>query len=112
MATRAERFRYDKERSGPKRAKRSPAQPRSYDVDTSKPGVSASDRRHGGDSTALRNAGLGRRASYAFEDSAASEGPSRKSSRKAKSRVKTDAPLKARQQLRAASPRARHRTSK
>jgi hypothetical protein len=112
MATRAERFRYQAERSGPKRAKK-PAQPRrSYQVDTSQPGVSATQRRHGGASTALRNLGLGRKATYASEDSRAPNAPSRKSTRRAKNRIKAGAPLKSRQQLEIASPRARHSRKK
>lgn len=44
MATRSELFRYYQERSGPKKSKRPPRLPRNVPVDTSLPGVSATDR--------------------------------------------------------------------
>lgn len=45
MATRAEMFRYEQERSGPKKAKRPRRPRRDAPVDTSLPGVSATDKR-------------------------------------------------------------------
>jgi hypothetical protein len=73
MATRAEWFRYQQERSGPKKPKAEPKVPRG--------GVPAphnlSDR-------------AGRKAAYALEDSPGAR-PSRKSTRKASNRQKTDA---------------------
>jgi len=47
MATRAELFRYWTERSGPKKPKGRPRPRRDFPVDTSKQGVSATDRRVG-----------------------------------------------------------------
>lgn len=98
MATKAEWFRYHAERSGPKRPKR-PARPRrDLGVDTAAPGVSASDRK-----AALPrepSARAAKKATYALERS---EGrPSRRSSRKAANRQKTD--VKARK-LRRVPPR-------
>lgn len=45
MATRSELFLYHQQRSGPKKSKRLPRPLRNMPVDTSLPGVSASDRR-------------------------------------------------------------------
>ena len=108
MATRAERFRAAVERSGKKRQKRPPAPKPSYQVDTSLPGTSASDRRHGGKSTASRNRSLAHRATYALEDSVAPKPPSRKSTRRSKNRQKAAVELKGRVALEASAPRRRH----
>ncbi|HVJ92362.1 MAG TPA: HPF/RaiA family ribosome-associated protein [Labilithrix sp.] len=78
-------------------------------VDTSEPGVSASDRRAGGGSTARRNTKRNRaRATAALEDSAKSR-PSRKSTRKSANRAKRDSNLLRRQTREATSPKARAR---
>lgn len=62
-------------------------------VDTSRPGVSASDRKAGGGSTAARNVRLrARRASATLEDSARAR-PSRKSTRKSANRSKAASKL-------------------
>ena len=45
MATKSERFRYEAERSGPKKPKQAPPPRRAKPVDTSQPGTSASSRR-------------------------------------------------------------------
>jgi hypothetical protein len=73
MATRAEWFRYQQERSGPKKVKSEPRVPRD--------GVPASHN---------LSERAGRKASYALEDSPGAR-PSRKSTRKASNRQKTDA---------------------
>jgi hypothetical protein len=111
MATRAERFRASEERSGPKRPPKPPAKPRSYKADTSKPAVSAADRRHGGKSAA-RNRSLGKKAAFELEDSAAPKRPSRKSTRKSKNRQKAGTQLKARVELAVSSPERRHQIRK
>ncbi|MCW5830956.1 MAG: HPF/RaiA family ribosome-associated protein [Labilithrix sp.] len=78
-------------------------------VDTSTPGVSASDRRAGGGSTARRNTKRNTaRATSALEDSAKSR-PSRKSTRKSANRAKRDSNLLRRQTRAATSPKARAR---
>jgi hypothetical protein len=72
MATRAEWFRYDKERSGPKKPKQAWKEPRND------PEAPHNESTH-----------AGRRAAYALE-AATGQRPSRKSSRKAANRQKTD----------------------
>lgn len=80
---------------------------RDQPVDTSQPGVSASDRRAGGPSTARRNTkGNTARATAALEDSL-QDRPSRKSTRKSANRSKRDSNLKRRQVRRLNSPQAR-----
>jgi hypothetical protein len=85
MATKAEEFRYWQERSGPKKPKRATRARADAPVDTSRPGVSATDRRAGPRKPSAR---AGRKAVFALEESAAR--PSRKSTRKAANRQKTD----------------------
>jgi hypothetical protein len=97
MATKAEEFRYWTERSGPKKSK-SPPRPRRDDpVDTSKPGVSATDRkaapRRAATGRAETAGRTGRKAAHALEESATR--PSRKSTRKAANRQKTDVKMRA-----------------
>jgi len=89
MATKAEWFRYWNERSGPKQAKQHPRPRQDRKVDTSKPGASASDRRG---PAARESIAAGKKAAYALEDS--SERPSRKSTRKASNRQKTDTKMR------------------
>lgn len=95
MATKSEWFRYRQERSGPKKAKRPPRPRRDLDVDTSLPGVSATDRKVGAGSTARRNFSLrsARNAPYALEDSFGGR-PSRKSTRKSANAMKPSHPLR------------------
>ncbi len=71
MATRAEWFRYNAERAGPKKPKR---------VRKAEPGPKAHNL-----------SGKDRKALYAYEDFAPGTRPSRKSSRKSSNRQKTDA---------------------
>ncbi len=77
----------------------------SNQVDTSQPGVSASDRKAGGGSTAARNAKRSStRATAALEDSATGK-PSRKSSRGSANRAQAGAKQGRRAKLRATSPK-------
>ena len=95
MATKAERFRYWAERSGPKKPKQAPRPRRDAPVDTSQPGVSATDRRAGFPRKESR--AVATKAQYAFEPAAAQ--PSRKSTRKAASRQRTDAKMQAKRRV-------------
>ena len=98
MATKSEIFRYEAERSGPKRSKKPRRAPRNLPVDTSLPGVSATDRKAGGGHSGARNVSLhaGRKAVYALEDSATGR-PSRKSTRRAANRQTNDQSFRAKQ---------------
>lgn len=87
MSTKAERFRYDQERSGKKLPKRPKPIRRDSPVDTSKPGMSATDRKPLMVHTPSEHAG--RKATYALEVSATR--PSRLSTRKSANRQKNDA---------------------
>jgi hypothetical protein len=93
MATKSEGYRYRMERSGAKKAKQPPRPRRDVPVDTSLPGVSATDRRAGAGSTAIRNFSrkAGRNAAYALEDTAPKP-PSRRSTRKSANRAKPSHP--------------------
>ncbi|HEY6098124.1 MAG TPA: hypothetical protein VIW03_01750 [Anaeromyxobacter sp.] len=102
MATKAERFRYEAERSGPKKPKAPPRPPRNSPVDTSLPGKSATDRR----ATRKESAAAGRKAMYAFEASGTGR-PSRKSTRKAKNRQRTDAQMRVKRRTAAVRPETR-----
>lgn len=85
MATKAEWFRYHEERSGPKKAKavkKAPVGPKPHNL-------SGSDRK----------------ALYAFEDFAPGTRPSRKSSRKASNRQKTDAKFRLTRAAKEGKPR-------
>jgi hypothetical protein len=89
MATKAERFRYWTERSGPKESKGRPRSRRDFSVDTSKPGVSATDRRVGPRKPSSK---VAKKAAYVLE---ITDGrPSRKSTRKAANRQRTDAQMR------------------
>ncbi|MEZ4226422.1 MAG: hypothetical protein R3B13_36085 [Polyangiaceae bacterium] len=81
-------------------------------VDTSLPGVSASDKRAGAGSTAARNfsKASARKAAFALEDSKSD--PSRKSTRKSSNRQKPDSQLKRRTTRRATAPASRARRGK
>ena len=77
MATKAEWFRYQAERSGPKRAKKAagragPSEPKPHNLSPK----------------------AERKALYALEDVAPGKRPSRKSTRKASNRQKTDASMR------------------
>ena len=98
MSTKSQLFRYEAERSGPKKAKQPRRPRRDWPVDTSLPGVSATDRKVGAGSSGTRNLSesAGRKAIYALEDSATGR-PSRKSTRRASNRQKNDQSFRAKQ---------------
>ncbi len=102
MATRAEVFRSEVERSGPKRPKRARRTPRSSPVDTALPGVSASDRR--APPTHQESRSAGRKAAYVLEDSATV--PARRSTRKASNRQRTDVKMNKKRRVDLARPSA------
>jgi hypothetical protein len=103
MATKAEQFRYWTERSGPKKPKSPPRPRRDATVDTSKPGVSATDRHAGFSKKASRT--IAGKAPYAFE--AAEKRPSRRSTRKANARQRTDTKMQAKRRVAMQSPGSR-----
>lgn len=107
MATKAEMARARQERSGPKKPKKPRRPRRDLDVDTSKPGVSATDRKAGAGSTAKRN--LSKRAAKkggaSLEDSATK--PSRKSTRRSSGRAKRSSNLERRAGRATTAPKAR-----
>jgi hypothetical protein len=106
MATKAEQFRYWTERSGPKKPKSPPRARRDVLVDTSKPGVSASDRR-AAPREESRSAGKKKKAPYRLERS---EGkPSRKSTRKGSNRQRTDTKMQAKRSTSLLGPPPRGR---
>jgi hypothetical protein len=107
MATRAERARYEMERAKPKKAKQPRKPRRDIGVDTSLPGTSASDRRAGNGSSAMRNLKKkgSRKATVKMEDSVGQ--PSRKSTRKAANHAKPGSNLTRRQIRRTTSAKAR-----
>ena len=79
---------------------------RAFFIDTAAPGVSETDRKAGGGSSAARNTKLRlARMGYTLEDSARK--PSRKSTRKSASRAKSGSKLARRQKRRLRSPKAR-----
>jgi hypothetical protein len=107
MATKGETFRSRQERSGSKQPKKPRRPRRDQPIDTSKPGVSATDRKAGGESTAARNrsARAAKKATVALEDSK-TDRPSRKSTRKSANRSKPDSNLKRRQTRKTAAPKS------
>jgi hypothetical protein len=110
MATKAQAFRAEEQRSArvqkPKAA--APKKRRSNGVDTSQPGVSATDRKVGGGSTATRNASNRAKAKGGakLEDSATGK-PSRKSTRKSEGHAERTSKLRQRAVTKARSPKAR-----
>jgi hypothetical protein len=81
-------------------------------VDTSLPGVSATDRKVGGKATAKRNTQLrARRATATLEDSATGK-PSRKSTRRSANRAKSGNELARKVRRKLNSPKARARRGK
>jgi len=112
MATKAERYRAEQERSGPKKtAKR--RRRRNTPLETAKPGVSATDRTAGAVSTAARNRSkhAAKKATYALEDSATGR-PSRRSSRRAANRAKPGSNLTRQKQREIRSPEAQAERAK
>lgn len=110
MATKAQRFRSETERSGPKKARRASKARRDEPVDTARPGVSATARKVGAGSTAARNVSkrAAKKATSALEDSAGAR-PSRKSTRKSKNRAKQASNLARRATRETTAPKARAR---
>lgn len=108
MATKAERARARAERSGPKKAKRARRR-RRIRIDTSLPGVSASERRVGHEDTAARNRSrrAGRKGGAALETSVGR--PSRKSTRRSSGRIKRTTNLQNKAMRKTTSPQARAR---
>ena len=99
MATKAEEFRYWAERAAPKKARR-PARPRrDVGVDTSMPGVSATDRKAGPRKPSLK---VAKKAAYALEQGAGR--PSRRSTRRATNRQRTDAQMRVKQRTKGMRP--------
>jgi hypothetical protein len=101
MATKAEEFRYWTERSGPKKPKGAPRRRRDAPVDTSKPGTSATDRKTVRGEGSVR---AGKKAAYALERSTSK--PSRRSTRKAGNRQRTDTQMQAKSRVAEVRPRA------
>ncbi len=109
MATKAQRFKTEQEHAAnPPKRKRAPRARRDQGVDTSKPGVSATDRKVGGGHTAARNvsARAGRKGGAALEDSETGK-PSRKSTRGSAGGVQRSSNLRAQAVRKASAPRAR-----
>ncbi len=114
MSTKAERSRAKTQRdANPPKPKRAPRPRRDDPVDTSKPGVSATDRKAGGKSTAARNASkrVAKKGGAALEESGTAK-PSRKSTRKASGRAKRTTNLKLRATRKTAAPTTRARKAK
>jgi hypothetical protein len=82
---------------------------RDVPVDTSLPGVSASMRKVGAQSTATRNTKLNRRGMTAALEDSAAERPSRKSTRRSQNRAKSGSKLSRRETRRVTSPQSRAR---
>jgi hypothetical protein len=78
-----------------------------YPVDTSLPGVSATDRRAGGSSTARRNSKRNTAGMTATLEDSAQNRPSRKSTRRSANRIKSASPLTQRQIQRTRSAKSR-----
>lgn len=95
MATKAERFLYQEQRSGPKKAKRAPRRRRDNPVDTALPGVSATDRKVGGGWTIQRNYSkrLAEQGLHMLENSATGKA-SRVSTRRSANGAKPGHPLR------------------
>ena len=98
MATKAQNFRVEQQRKAhPPKPKQPPKRRRDVPVDTSLPGVSASDRKVGAGSTAARNRSkrAARKGGVRLEDSQNGK-PSRKSTRRSTGRMKPTSNLERR----------------
>jgi hypothetical protein len=110
MATQSQRFRARKQRAAKPAKKKQPQRPRrDRPVDTSKPGVSATDRRAGLTGSANRAARA--REGAALEETESAR-PSRKSTRKSHGRVKRTSNLHRRAIRKNRSPKTRARKAK
>ena len=99
MSTKAERFRYEIERSGPKKPKSPPRPRRDAPVDTAQPGVSATQRRAAPRKESPR---VAKKAGYAFELTAGK--PTRKSTRKSANRQRNDSQMRVKQRTTEGQP--------
>lgn len=119
MATRAERFKAELQRSGPKRetssSKRATATPKRATGAGAAPGEKAGAKGRGGvkatasGKTTVKEGRLkSGRGTYVLEPPETTARPSRKSTRKSKAHVKSGTELTTRTQLRAQSPQSRH----
>jgi hypothetical protein len=108
MATKTERARAEAERAGPKKPKTRKRRRRDIPVDTSRPGVSATDRKAGLGDSAARNWSkrAGRKGGAALESSAGQ--PSRKSTRRSAGRIKRTTNQQVEAIRRSTSPQAQH----
>jgi len=107
MTTKAEEFRYWAERSGAKKEKSAPRARRDVPVDTALPGKSATDRKAG---TARKpSVRAGKKAAFALEPTTGGR-PSRKSTRKAVNRQRTDTQMRVKQRTEALRPSSRTRS--
>lgn len=104
MSTKAEEFRYWAERSGAKKPKQPARLRKDSPVNTAQPGVSATDRKAAPNRKPSLRAG--KKAMYALEDSATGR-PSRKSTRKASNRQRTDAQMRVKRRTEEVRPSAR-----
>lgn len=113
MATRAQQYRSDQQRSGAKRVPTHKKPRRSFGPDTSLPGVSATDKKWGGTHTAERNrsARASAKAAVALEDSTTGR-PSRKSTRAGKNHAKPDVALQRKAASAASTPESRARRAR
>jgi hypothetical protein len=91
MATKAERFRYELERSGPKKAKKVVRVPRAVE------GAARNESQH-----------AGKHAAYVLEDAPGAR-PSRLSTRKSSNRTKTDAQFRNKRRTQESRPAERPR---
>jgi len=109
MATKADKFKTKQQHAAnPPKPKRAPRARRDLNVDTAKPGVSASDRKVGAGRSATRNvsARAAKKGGAALEDSATGQ-PSRKSTRDSASGVKRTSNLQLRAAGKASAPATR-----
>lgn len=109
MATKAEEARAAQQRAARPPRPKQPARPRrDGDVDTSLPGVSATDRKVGAGSTATRNQSerARKKGGAALEDSATGK-PSRKSTRASEGAMKRTANLERRRIRSTSAPASR-----
>jgi len=99
MATKAELYRADQERKNQKPSVKKTTRRRDAQVDTSRPGVSADQRRAGLGDTALRNleTSASKQKGGPALESSNSGGPSRKSTRRSADHIKLASNLQRRQ---------------
>jgi hypothetical protein len=107
MATRAERFRAESERSGPKLPKQPPRKRTTFRSEILE-GLSGRQLDPDRAAPAHYSRAAGRKATYALEPTPVAKRPSRKSTRRSGQHQKAAAPLKARVALKVSSPEQRH----